>query len=135
MTTEENKAVLQRLIEEFLNGRNPNVVDEIFAKDFVDHQGGLGPTGGREDLKAFVAPITKAFPDIRFEIISMVAEGDRVFAHIVGRGTHSGDFAGVGATGRRVTTVGMSTLRIADGKVAERWNVTDFAGLMQQITS
>ena len=39
MSVEENKALVLRLGVEFLNGRNLDVVDEIFAEDFVDHQG------------------------------------------------------------------------------------------------
>jgi len=135
MTAEENKVLMHRFIEEIMNGRNLHGADEFFADDFVDHQGGIGPTGGREAVKAFVATLTGGFPDMRFEAVNMVAEGDRVFAHVVGRGTHSGDFAGIPATGREVTAAGMSVVRVAHGKVVERWNITDFAGLMKQITS
>ena len=81
MAEEENKVLVHRLIDEIMNGRNLHAVDEIFADDFVDHQGGLGPTGGREAVKAFVAALTGGFPDMRFEVVNMVAEGDRVFTH------------------------------------------------------
>ena len=58
MTAEENKVLMHRFIEEIMNGRNLHGADEFFADDFVDHQGGIGPTGGREAVKAFVATLT-----------------------------------------------------------------------------
>ena len=133
MGAEENKAVVRRLVDEFLNKRNVDVVDEIFAEDFVDHQGGLAPTGDRASVKQFVEAITAAFPDVRFEIDHLVAEDDRVFALVSVQGTHTGDFQGVAATGRPIAFAGMTVMRLADGKIAERWNITDFAGLMRQI--
>lgn len=135
MSVEENKALVRRLGNEFLNGRNLDVAGEIFAEDFVDHQGALGPTGDCDSVKAFVTRPWEAFPDLQFEEAHLVAEGDLVFAHLIAQGTHRGDFAGVAATGRTVSVAAMSVVRIADGKIVERWNITDFPALMRQITA
>jgi len=133
--TEENKALVRHFVEEFLNKRNVAIVDELFAEDFVNHQGGLGPTGDRESLKQLVGALLVAFPDMRFEIEQLLAEGDKVFLHVIGRGTHTGEFMGIPATGRSVLLAAMSVVRAVDGKCAERWNITDGTGLMQQLTS
>jgi steroid delta-isomerase-like uncharacterized protein len=135
MGIEENKGLARRLVEELLNQRKLDVVDEIFAEDFVDHQGGLGPTGDRDSVRAFARALTDGFPDAHYELINLIAEGDRVLLHIKTDGTHSAEFRGVPATGRKVTNAGMSVIRVAGGKVVERWNVTDFAALMQQISA
>ena len=135
MGIEENKGLARRLVEEFLNQRKLDVVDEIFSEDFVDHQGGLGPTGDRDSVRAFVRAARDGFPDARFEIANLIAEGDRVLLHLVLRGTHSGVFRGVPATGRKVTLAGMTVLQVADGRVVKRWSITDFAPLMQQISA
>ncbi len=134
MGIEENKAAARRLVEEFLNNRNADIVDELTTEDFVDHQGGLGATGDRESLKQFVGAFIAAFPDLHFEIEHLIAEGDSVFLHVVARGTHAGEFRGIPATGKPVTLVAMSVARVENGRMAERWNVTDLAGLMQQLS-
>ena len=133
MGTDENKALVRRLVGEFLNQRRPDVVDEIFADDFVDHQGALGPTGDRGSVKDFVRQGLEAFPDMQFEINDLIAEGDLVFVRLTGHGTHRGDVGGVGATGRTVVAAVMSVVRVASGRIAERWNISDVVGLMQQI--
>ena len=48
--------------------------------------------------------------------------------------THRGEFRGAAPTGRSVTILGTSIMRIADGVIAERWNITNIAGLMAQLT-
>lgn len=134
MSVQEHKALAERLVEEALNRGNLNITDELFTDDFVDHQGGLGPTGGRDAAKQFVTGLRTAFPDVQFEVTRLVAEGDFVVLHLVARATHSGDFQGIPPTGKSVEWAGIGILRFAEGKVAERWNVTDLAGLMQQIS-
>lgn len=134
MGVKENKALARRLVEEALNEGNLDVTDELFADDFVDHQGGLGATGGREEAKQFICAIRAAFPDIHYEIEHLAAEGDLVMLHLIARATHKGEFREVPATGRQVEWAGMGVLRIEDGKVAERWNVTDLEGLAKQLT-
>lgn len=134
MGVEENKALARRLVEEALNAGSLDITDELFADGFVDHQGALGATGGREDAKAFVSAIRAAFPDVHYEIEHVVAEDDFVMLHLIVRGTHQGEFRGIAPTGRQVEVGGFGLLRFAGGKVAERWNVTDVAGLMQQLS-
>ena len=48
-----------------------------------------------------------AFPDRSFTIEELVACGDWVVTRYTWRATHLGDFAGVAATGKRVTISGM----------------------------
>ena len=62
-----------------------------------------------------------------------LAEGDRVVAHYVLRGTHRGPFMGVAPTGKEVRITGINVFRVAGGKVAEHWTIMDTWGVMQQI--
>ena len=71
--------------------------------------------------KEFLAPFTKAFPDLRRNIVDMVAEGDKV------------EFQGIPPTGKQVSFTAMDILTIIDGKIAEEWATADMMGLMQQI--
>jgi len=132
MSVAESRAVVQRLVGDFLNKHDLSVADEIFADDLIDHQSGADAVG-RGNVKQFVGALFNAFPDLRCEIAQLIAEGDMICAYVIGRGTHRGEFRGVAPTGRSVTIYGTSVMRVAEGKIAERWNVTDIDGLMRQL--
>jgi predicted ester cyclase len=53
----------------------------------------------------------------------------------VRRGTHTGDFLGVPATGKQLQVRGIEIWRLADGKIVERWGIVDAAGVMEQLAS
>jgi steroid delta-isomerase-like uncharacterized protein len=133
MSTFQNKELAVRFYEEALNGRNLYLLDEICAENFVDHNPEPGKQGSREVVKAMFRGVFEAFPDMKGHIDSIVAEGDRVGAHVTITGTHRGTWNGVPATGRRVTLSGFDWLRVQNGKVTERWGVFDATGMMKQL--
>ncbi|CAN5511554.1 hypothetical protein BH23CHL2_BH23CHL2_31210 [soil metagenome] len=78
---------------------------------------------------------TASFSDIRHLIDDMVAEDDRVAFRMRLEMTHTGDFIGIPASGKRASIVGIGIMRIADGKIAQFWGSPDVMGLMQQIAN
>jgi predicted ester cyclase len=48
-------------------------------------------------------------------------------------GTHRGEIMGIDATGRQVAVDGLEVNRIADGKIADSWALSDSAGLLEQL--
>jgi steroid delta-isomerase-like uncharacterized protein len=108
--------------------------DRVFARDLYDHRGPpLHDIEGIEGEKQFIGGVRAAFPDLCVEIQDVVAEGDRVAARVLHRGTHHGDFFGIAPTGRPVVYEGTVIFRIADGKIAERWGTVDLFGLLSQL--
>ena len=85
--------------------------------------------GALAGYRAFFA----GFPDLRFETLVTVADGEKVAVHFQITGTHTGEFQGIPATGRRMNVQGITILRFRDGKVSERWNQLDQMGLLQQL--
>jgi predicted SnoaL-like aldol condensation-catalyzing enzyme len=132
MDTTANKALDRRYIDEVLNGRNLDVIDEICAAAYISHMPGV-PDTDRAGDKQLVASMHAGFPDLEFELGEQIAEGDCVLHTLTGRGTHRAEFMGIPATGKRVEVTGMNINRIADGKIAEAWGVVDVLGLLQQI--
>lgn len=63
----------------------------------------------------------------------MLAEGDKVAVRYTGSGTHQGDFAGIPASGKRVTIKGIDMFRMADGKITEEWLNFDQLSMLQQM--
>ena len=134
MSAEENKALARRVIEEMFNKGNLDVAEELIAPDYVDHDPAMPEDiRGPEGFKEYVSAYRTAFPDIHIEIEDQIAEGDRVATRWVASGTHEGDLMGINPTGNRVTVVGTTIERVADGQIAETWDNYDALGMMQQI--
>ena len=133
MPVEENKAVARRFVEEAINRRDLDVLEEIFAAEFVDHTAVPGQAPGVEGLKQFFAMMDAGLPDFRATVEDVVAEADRVAVRFTLRGTHSGDFMDVPLTGKQVRMPGLDILRVENGKITELWGQEDVFGLMQQL--
>jgi steroid delta-isomerase-like uncharacterized protein len=133
MSTGENKAIARRILEELFAGGNLAVADEVIAADLANHNLFPGEAPGREGVKQVVALFHTAFPDIRFTVEDLIAEGDRVVDRWIARGTHRGEFMGLPPTGQQVTLTGIDIMRVAGGKVVEIWHNEDALGLMQQL--
>jgi steroid delta-isomerase-like uncharacterized protein len=130
----ENKAIARRLLEEAFNSGNLDVVDELVAPEFVNHDAALPePTTGIEATKANITGYRNAFPDLRLTIEQQVAEGEFVTTRWSARGTHQGDLMGMAATGKQATVTGITLDRIVDGRFVESWTNWDTLGLMQQL--
>src|SRR5258708_34515332 len=87
MSTEENKALVRRLIEEVWNQGNLAIFDELYAPDFIFHDPGLPQVRTREEDKQWIARILKAFSDFHITIDDLIAEGDQVVVRFTSRGT------------------------------------------------
>ncbi len=133
MSVETNKAIVRRMVEQLQSGHNLDVVDALFAADFVDHSVPPGLPSSREGVKMQFAIFFSAFPDLHVVIHDQVAEGDRVVTRKTFHGTHQGDLMGIPPTGRSVAFDVIDILRVQDGKITDHWNVVDQLGLMQQI--
>jgi steroid delta-isomerase-like uncharacterized protein len=131
----DNIARAKRWFEEVWNQGRGEVIEELMAPDGIAH--GLGDGGGDlhgvDGFKAFHAAYVGAFPDIRFEVDDVIAEGDRVAIRFHGSGTHSGGQLGLAPTGKAVSFTGMTFTRWKDGQIQEGWNNVDMLAIMQQI--
>lgn len=105
-------------------------LDAIVAADYDDHRTGRR---GRAALVAYFEEAHRALADLRLSIESVVAEGDRVMVRNRIVGVHRGAFGGLAPTGRPVDVVAMQEYRIANGRLAEHWEVADMLGLLQQL--
>ena len=134
MSTEENKALARRVLEEMFNKGNSDVADELLASDYVDHDPAM-PEDIRspEGFKQYVGAYRSAFSDLHVEIEDQIAEGDKVVTRWTGNGTHDGELSGIAPTGNRVTLPGMEIVRISGGKLVEGWEGYDSMNLMRQL--
>lgn len=133
VSLEENKTLVQRLINEAWNKGNLSVVDEILSANYILH---INAPGARTDLEGYKQAISmyhNAFSGCNFTVEDMIAEGDKVVIRWTIRGTHTGEYMGIAATGKEVTVTGIAIRRIESDKIVEEWVEMDRLGLMQQM--
>lgn len=131
MSTDNNKVIVRRFFDEYHRG-NLDGAEEVLAADFVHHQPGSAPQN-REAYRQLGSAFLAAFPNMQGIIEEQVAEGDKVATRLTISGTHRGELMGIPPTGKQVTFPAIAIDRLVDGKIAERWNLFDTLGMMQQL--
>ncbi len=112
-----------------------DVAGEIYAPDYVLHDPAIPEeTRGPEGAKRLAAAYRGAFPDLRTTVGDLIAEGDRVVYRWTASGTHRAALMGIRPTGKRVAVEGIAINRIADGRIAEAWQIFDARGMMHQLS-
>jgi steroid delta-isomerase-like uncharacterized protein len=131
MATEEAKTVGRGVMER-LDQRNLDGVLALCADAAIWHcfaPQPLDSAGYRQAICAFL----NAYPDSRFSIDDVIAEGDTVVIRHSLRGTHQAAFQGIPPTGKQVKVGGIATFRVVNGKIAETWLDADILGMLQQL--
>ena len=119
---ERNKAVVRRLVDEVLNGHRLDAIDELFAPEQA------------VEASDWIAPVLASFPDTRMEILDLIAEGDRVAARFACSGTHTGEWLGHAASGRRFERIDEAGFyRVQNGRIVESWGVEDTLTRLEQL--
>ena len=132
MSTDQNKSIVRRFIDEiFVQGRR-ETVDELLADDFVAH---TWPSTGhpKDDLKSAIDRTSKGLANPVFTIEDMIAEGDRVAVRLTAAATQVGEMMGMPASGKRYEIGEIHIFRVDDGKVVEHWHQFDQMGMMKQL--
>ena len=133
MSESENKAVIERFLNDVLNRGKLEMADEIVGKNFVELDPLPGQKQGREGLKEIVAMLRTAFPDMKWSVEEMIAAGEKVVTRFIWTGTHKGEFLGIPPTGRAVSVKGVVIDRIVGGKMTDSRILMDNFGMMQQL--
>jgi steroid delta-isomerase-like uncharacterized protein len=94
------------------------------------------PSTGNPDVDSFrdfTEHVLQAFPDMKVEIKSIVAEGDQVVVRWTATGTHRGTFLGTPATGRTVPMTNVDIFTLKDGKIVGVVSHPDSAGVLHAL--
>jgi C-1 hydroxylase len=129
---EANKAVIRSFVDAW-NSRDFDRFQALMGEGAVLRIGGgvvpCDPAGTR----AIAQEWTTAFPDWRFDLLDLIAEGDKVVAHMPYSGTHRQPILGVAPTDRSCSVDEIVIFRVTEGKIAEAWEVYDEAGMWRQL--
>jgi len=125
-----NKAIVRRFFAA-IEANDAEAFDELVDQAYIDHLPGQLP--GRDNLKQYIAMLHRGLSDLAMPIVHMVAEGDKVAVLNKVLGAHSGELLGYPASGNRVDITNFQLYRLEDSRLAEHWEVADYATLMSQL--
>jgi predicted ester cyclase len=132
MSSEQNKKIMSRMIDEVWNQGNLATADELFASDHTSPSAPQLPPGS-EGVKIMVKMFREAMPDYHMQIDLMVADENQVVGRFTQSGTHSGsDLFGMKASGRKATWTEIGVLQIKDDKIVQSWYEADMLSMIQQ---
>jgi steroid delta-isomerase-like uncharacterized protein len=132
--SDSNKNIVRRLFDEIWNQGHQQLADELFAGNYTHHDSSTPDVGrGPDGEKKRVTLYRNAFPDLRFNVEDLIAEGESVTARWSCRGTHKAELNGIAPTGKQITISGISVVRFSSGKMVEGWVNWDALGMMQQL--
>jgi steroid delta-isomerase-like uncharacterized protein len=106
--------------------------DSNFTKDVVMH---VMPADivGIDSSRAYYANFLTGFSKIQFTIKDVFGQGEKLVKHWNFKGTHTGDFFGIPATGKTVNIDGTTIVRMSNGKIAEERDFFDNLDFMTQL--
>jgi len=132
MSTDENKRLVKRFVDEVFGQGQLDSIDELVAPDFVSHTFGF-TDDGRAKLRAASERIHASLTDVDFGIEDLVAEDDRVAVRLTSTATVVDEFMGVPAAGKQYSIGEIHIFRVTDGRIVEHWHQHDALGMMKQL--
>jgi steroid delta-isomerase-like uncharacterized protein len=127
-----NVKILHVVFSEIWSKGNVDLIDDVYAEDFVGHFP-AGTVHGREGLLSRVTAHRRAFPDWTEKVDDTIAEGDRVAMRFTSRGTNLGEFLGNPPTGNSVEISEVAIFRLREGKVVEQWVYPNMLSMQRQL--
>jgi len=128
----DDEAVVRRFYEEMNNGRKNELASELFTADHRLRDPQVVVQDGPEGVVDAAKPYQDALNG-HWEINDIFSTGDKVVVRWTGTGEHVGELNGIPPTGKAIHVSAISIHRMADGKIAETWEVWDTLGLLQQL--
>jgi steroid delta-isomerase-like uncharacterized protein len=120
--SEQNKAIVRRMVDEVTNAGRLDVLDEIYTPRMA------------AAARAWIAPFRDAFPDVHMRVVDLVAEGDKVVARFLCSGTQRGAWQGRPAAGRRFERVAeVYFFELHEGRITRAWGLEDNLSRIRQL--
>ena len=132
--SENNRECVKRMFDEVLNKGKLGLLDTLIGAAYVDHNPAPGQAAGAAGVKSRIETLRGAFPDLRYTLEEVIAEGDLVAARYSWRGTHKGEaFLGIPPSGKSILVRGMDLFRLREGRIVEHWDNVDELGMLTQL--
>jgi predicted ester cyclase len=131
--SEEEKRIADIFIEQFLNKNNLAIANELLADDFVNHSPQFGVPQDRDGFLKMIAILHRGFPNVQFILEDLIVENDKIVLRMRCTGKQTGVFIDLQPTNKSIDSRLITILRVENGKIKERWNVTNKLETMKQL--
>ncbi len=136
LSPEQNNAIAIQFFDSVWNKGDFSVLETLIDPQADDHStvgGKPKMEKGSASFQAIVSMFRQAMPDIHLTINDEIYAGDKVVHRWTLVGTDTGGLMGNPPSGKELTFTGITTVRMKNGKIVERWANTDELGLLQQL--
>ena len=130
-TENDNVKFYDNVWDVVINKGNVNFLDTAYAADVVLHT--VPEIKGKDSAKAYYANYVTGFSNREFIVKEIFAKGDRVVKYWQFKGTHTGPFFGIPATGKTVNVIGCTIAKVVNGKITEEQDFFDNYEFLKQI--
>ncbi len=130
--SEANKEIVRRYQDGY-NRNELDVLDELLDPNWTSNAWPQGVPQSIQMAKESHQMMLAVFPDVRYETLDLIAEGDRVVQRWVFRATFRNEFLGLTPTGKMIEGGGISIFRIANGRIVEHWAYAGEFDLLDQV--
>ena len=114
------------------NKKDEAILNDVIADDYVDY-GHEPPGKGIQGAKSDHQEIARSLANARFDVDDIFASDDRAAVRWTLHATHTGPFAGISPTQKKIAVRGISLYRLRDGKITETRNLPDLLALFTQL--
>ena len=131
---DENETIAAALLDKYVaavNAHDTSTFGDIHTENYIQHSG-RSPNGLAAQIENFRV-IFARMPDVRATVEDRIIQGDKVVARMTFSATHTQPLQGIAPTGRRFTLRTIDIWRVENGKLAEHWDIVDYAGLQKQL--
>jgi len=129
MIGDERKAIMRRALEEM----DIATIEKNIGPSYILHSADGTEINSPEQYIKFLTGLLGAFPDIKYKVEDIVADGNIVAIRASFTGTNIGSLRGMPPTGKKVVMKEAFFYRWEGDKVVEEWNFVNYMALMQQL--
>lgn len=131
MTPEQNKQVVIKFNKQFFESGNTEITKELLSDSFTNHTAAPNTPKDASVMIRFITGFHKGFSNISVRIDEVLAEADKVCLRKTITATHTGEFMGKTATGKKVEMNVIEIDILKNGKITDHWSRNDFTQVMQ----
>ncbi len=130
--SEAEESAVRKLYQAFTD-KNPDLLYEALAPDWMDIPLAPGQGTGPDSLKPIVQMFVAAMPDIQITVHEIIGTAGRAGARCEITGTHLGEIQGIPPSGKRVSILLHEFHHLTDGKITQTYHLEDWFGMMNQV--
>ena len=129
----ENLEMYEAVWDDIINKRQIDQINETNFDKNITLVTAPENVVGIEGFKAYYQNYLTGFSDVTFTLVDVFGQGDKIVKHWNFKGTHTGEFFGIPASGRKVDIDGVTLVKMKEGKIAQEQDFLDNLSFYQQL--